>query len=163
MPYGFWLHKLNHFLTKAIVLKLSLLLMFTLLNKVKKRDWNYAATEVYKNKLRFRKRIKHIWWFTYFLLHLYYYIKLNYYKWCLLSKIIFYKLKTTKKCENVKIICSLYIFKFRCLYKQSMIEKYDYIPIHFRGVHSTTGVLTTLKNFKAYYQNKRNHKCNYPM
>ena len=69
--YGFWLHELNHFLTKAIVPKLSLLLMFTLLNKVKKRDWNYAATEVYINKRRFRKRIKHTCWFTYISLHLY--------------------------------------------------------------------------------------------
>ena len=50
--------------------------MFTLLNKVKKRDWNYAAAEVYKNKRRFRKRIKHIRWFTIILLHLHYYLDL---------------------------------------------------------------------------------------
>ena len=50
--------------------------MFTLLNKVKKRDWNYAAAEVYRNKRRFRKRIKHIRWFTIILLHLHYYLDL---------------------------------------------------------------------------------------
>ena len=132
---------MNHFLTKAIVPKLSLLLMFTLLNKVKKRDWNYAATEVYINKRRFRKRIKHTCWFTYISLHLYYCLYLFRYgsnTWLFWDLFFGWKIRVNDKILNEEIIDALL--------RKRMLRTNHIICNHVIGMHDTALSLCELWN-----------------